>query len=172
MTVYIGIDWSEKKHDLCFLNQVGEVLQTLTIARTPAGFLELEQARRRLGVPVEECVVGIETHHNPLIDFLIERGYTRLYVLPPNAVKSARGRYWQSGSKSDLQDAHLIADMLRTDQAKYHAWVPDWALDPSDPGQDQSHWFSQQGDLAGRQPPAGSLGALLPDRLGDLQQPG
>ena len=27
MTVYIGIDWSEKKHDVCFLNEVGEVLQ-------------------------------------------------------------------------------------------------------------------------------------------------
>jgi transposase len=128
MRVYIGIDWSEKKHDLCFLNQVGEVLQTLTIARTPYGFLELEQARGRLGVEAEECVVGIETHHNPLIDFLIERGYTHLYVLPPNAVKSARGRYWQSGSKSDPQDARLIADMLRTDEAKYHPWSPDGPL--------------------------------------------
>jgi transposase len=128
MRVYIGIDWSEKKHDLCFLNQVGEVLQTLTIARSPHGFLELEQARVRLGVQAEECVVGIETHHNPLIDFLIERGYPKLYVLPPNAVKSARGRYWQSGSKSDPQDAHLIADMLRTDQARYHAWVRDQPL--------------------------------------------
>ncbi len=128
MTVYIGIDWSEKKHDLCFLNQVGEVLQTLTITRSPYGFLEVEQARVRLGVQVEECVVGIETHHTPLIDFLIERGYSKLYVLPPNTVKSARGRYWQSGSKSDPQDAHLIADMLRTDQARYHAWVPDQPL--------------------------------------------
>lgn len=128
MTVYIGIDWSEKKHDLCFLNQVGQVLQTLTIARTPSGFLQLEQARQRVGVQAQECVVGIETHHNLLIDFLIERGYTQLYVLPPNAVKSARGRYWQSGSKSDPQEAHLIADMLRTDLARYHAWVRDQPL--------------------------------------------
>ncbi len=128
MTVYIGIDWSEQKHDLCFLNEVGEVQQTLKIAHTPQGFLEMDKARERLGVKVEECVIGIETAHNILIDFLIEQGYPQLYVLPPNAVKSAQGRYRQSGAKSDPQDARLIADILRTDRHKYHAWVPDQPL--------------------------------------------
>ncbi len=128
MIVYIGIDWSEQKHDLCFLNEVGEVQQTLKIEQTPAGFIALDQARERLGVKAAECVVGIETHHNMLIDFLIERGYPTIYVLPPNAVKSAQGRYRQSGAKSDPHDARLIADMLRTDRDKYHAWVPDSPL--------------------------------------------
>jgi transposase len=128
MTVYIGIDWSEKKHDLCFLNEIGEVQQTLQIQHTPQGFLELDKARERWGVQNSECVIGIETHHNVLVDFLIERGYRRIYILPPNAVKSAQGRYRQSGAKSDPSDARLIADMLRTDQEKYHAWVPDAPL--------------------------------------------
>lgn len=128
MTVYLGIDWSETKHDLCFLNEVGEVLYTLKIDQTPYGYLELEKARKRLGIEVAECVIGIETHHNILIDFLTEQGYCQLYVLPPNAVKSAQGRYRQSGAKSDPQDARLIADMLRTDRDKYPAWVPDSPL--------------------------------------------
>jgi transposase len=59
---------------------------------------------------------------------LIEQRYAHIYVLPPNAVKSAQGRYRQSGAKSDPSDARLIADMLRTDQAQYHAWVPDSPL--------------------------------------------
>lgn len=128
MTVYIGIDWSEQKHDLCFLNEVGEVLQTLKIEQTPLGFLELDKARSRLGILAEECIVGIETHHTMLIDFLIERGYPKIYVLPPNAVKSAQGRFRQSGAKSDPADARLIADMLRTDGNKYPRWVPDSPL--------------------------------------------
>ncbi len=128
MTVYIGIDWSEKKHDLCFVNEIGEVQQSLKIEHTPYGFLELEKARERMGVETSECVIGIETHHNVLVDFLVERGYQRMYVLPPNAVKSSQGRYRQSGAKSDASDARLIADMLRTDQEQYHAWVPDAAL--------------------------------------------
>lgn len=125
MTVYIGIDWSEQKHDVCFLNEIGEMLLTIKIEHTPAGFLELEKARERQGVEISACVLGIETHHNLLVDFLVERGYERLYVLPPNAVKSCQGRYRQSGAKSDPSDAHLIADMLRTDERKYHAWVSD-----------------------------------------------
>ena len=128
MTVYIGIDWSEKKHGLCWMNEVGEVLERLKIDQTPSGFLELEKARKQIGIEVAECVIGIETHHNLLIDFLIERGYVHLYVLPPNAVKSAQGRYRQGGAKSDVADARLIADMLRTDRGKYHAWVPDQPL--------------------------------------------
>ena len=127
-TVYIGIDWSEKKHDLCFLNEVGEVIQIVQILQTPEGYLKLDAARQAMGVAAEECVVGIETSHNVLIDYLIEQGYSRVYILPPNAVKSAQGRYRQSGAKSDQSDAHLIADMLRSDRARYHAWVPDSPL--------------------------------------------
>jgi transposase len=127
-TVYIGIDWSEKKHDLCFLNQVGEVIQIVQIEQTPEGYLKLDAARRATGVQPGECVVGIETNHTVLIDYLIEQGYNRLYILPPNTVKSAQGRYRQSGAKSDQSDARLIADMLRTDGSRYHAWVPDSQL--------------------------------------------
>lgn len=128
MTVYIGMDWSETKHDLCFLNTAGEVLHSLSIPNTPQGYLALDQARQRLGIAPQECVVGIETHHSLLVDYLVEQGYTWIYILPPNAVKSAQGRYRQSGAKSDRQDARLIADMLRTDRDKYVVWVPDSPL--------------------------------------------
>ena len=128
MTVYIGIDWSEKKHDLSYQNEVGEVLTTLTIEHSPNGFLQIEKARARLGVEPAECVVGIETAHNVLIDFLLERGYPQLYVLPPNVVKSAQSIDRQSGAKSDQRDAQLIAKLLRTNRAQYHAWVPDAPL--------------------------------------------
>lgn len=125
MTLYIGIDWSEQKHDLCFLNEIGEVQHTLKIEHSPRGFLEIENARERLGIQTEECVVGIETVHNLLIDFLTQRGYSKIIILPPNVVKSAQGRYRQSGAKSDPSDARLIADILRTDRDKYHAWKAD-----------------------------------------------
>jgi transposase len=128
MKVYLGIDWSERKHDVCMINECGEVLQQLVIAHTPEGFLELDTARRKMGIEARECVVGLETAHNLLVDYLWDQGYEQVYVLPPNAVKSAQGRYRQSGAKSDASDARLIADMLRTDQGRYTAWVADLAL--------------------------------------------
>lgn len=128
MTVYIGIDWSENKHDVCFENEAGEVLLSIVIEHSPKGFKELDQARQRQGVTAKECVVGIETSHTVLMDYLIEQGYEQIYVLPPNAVKSAQGRFRQSGAKSDAKDGRLIADMLRTDRGRYHAWIADSSL--------------------------------------------
>jgi transposase len=128
MRVYIGIDWSEKKHDACFVNEKGEVIQALEIAHSPEGFVKLNKAREQCSVGAGECRVGVETSHNILIDYLVEEGYSQIYVLPPNAVKSAQGRYRQSGAKSDRSDARLIADILRVDGEKYHEWVADSPL--------------------------------------------
>src|SRR5512135_517966 len=38
MTVYIGIDWSEQKHDICYVKENGEVLRNLQVKHTMDGF--------------------------------------------------------------------------------------------------------------------------------------
>lgn len=128
MQVYIGIDWSEKKHDVIFTNQTGAVIQKLVIAHTPVGFHQIDEAREKLEVAAEECIVGIETAHSLLIDFLWARGYVQIYVLPPNVVRSSQGKYRQSGARNDESDARLIADILRTNRDRYYPWLPDRPL--------------------------------------------
>jgi transposase len=128
MLVYIGIDWSQQKHDLCFLNQAGTRLAERTIPHTQTGFAQLEAVREKLGLEVSDCVVGLETAHNILLDHLWDQGYARVYVLPPNLVKSSRGRFRQSRARTDLSDAWLIADILRTDHARLQIWEPDSLL--------------------------------------------
>src|SRR6266545_1822259 len=128
MKVYLGIDWSENKHDICFLHGSGEVLLVLQIEHTLAGFRQLDQAGQSLGVGRQEVVIGLETAHNLLVDYLWDQGYAQIYVLPPNVVNSAQTRYRQSGAKDDAWDARLIADLLRTDQKRYAAWQPDQPL--------------------------------------------
>jgi hypothetical protein len=128
MKVYIGIDWSENKHDVCFMHEMGEVLLVLQIRHTIAGFRQLDQARQSLGVARPEVVIGLETAHNLLVDYLWDQGYEQIYVLPPSVVKSAQTRFRQSGAKDDRWDAHLIADLLRTDLKRYVVWKPDLPL--------------------------------------------
>jgi hypothetical protein len=128
MTVYLGIDWSEKKHDATFLNEEGQIVGQLTLAHTPEGLLSLEQSRQALGVQPQECVVGLETAHNLLIDFLWARAYGQIYVIAPNVVKSSRGRYNQSGARTDQHDSRLLADLLRTDRSRLYPWRPDSVL--------------------------------------------
>lgn len=83
MKVYIGIDWSENKHEVCFLAETGEVVLTQSIAHTIAGFRQLDQARQSLGIDRQEVILGLETVHNLLVDYLWDQGYERIYVLPP-----------------------------------------------------------------------------------------
>ena len=128
MTVYIGIDWSENKHAVCFLDEKGEVTRVQEIAHTLSGFQQLDQARQSLGVGRQEVILGLETAHNLLVDYLWDQGYEQIYVLPPKSVQSAQTRFRQSGAKDDAWDAHLIADLLRTDRHRYSPWKPDLPL--------------------------------------------
>ncbi len=64
MTVYIGIDWSEKKHDVVFLNEQGVIIAQLTMSHSPEGLMNLEKTRQYAGLAREECWVALETAHN------------------------------------------------------------------------------------------------------------
>jgi len=126
--INIGIDWSETHHDICFMNDAGAVITRVTVPHSPDGFLKLETTRQQLGVTANECRVGLETAHNLLIDFLWAKGYSQVYVIPPSVVKGTRGRYRQSGARTDESDAPLLADVLRTDRTRFQPWHPDDAL--------------------------------------------
>ena len=128
MKVYIGMDWSQNKHDLCFLNPAGARLAQLAIPHTVDGFRKFDAVRKRLGVSVDACQIGLETAHNLLIDFLWDQGYSQVFVLHPKMVKGSRGRFRSSAARDDTSDALLIADILRTDQGRLRAWQPDTSL--------------------------------------------
>ena len=99
MEVYIGIDWSQNKHDIVFLNGAGARVARHTIPHNLEGFLKMDAIRQDLGVEPGGCLVGLETAHNLVIDFSWARGDHQVYVIPPNVVKSVRGRYSQSGGR-------------------------------------------------------------------------
>ena len=125
MKVYIGIDWSKDKHDVVFMNSAGSSIAYQTIAANPLGYAAMDERRQQLGAQVEECWVGIETMHNLLLDDLLRRGYSHLFLIPPSLVKDSRGRFGESKANTDRKDAQLLADLLRTDLARLHPWRPD-----------------------------------------------
>jgi transposase len=131
---YLGIDWSQRKHDAAILNRAGACLAELAFPHTPEGFLKLDETLSRLGVEPSDCLVGLETAHtilaqgNILVDFLWGRGYRQIFVVPPSMVRSNRSRYRQSGAQSDPGDALLLADLLRTDRGNLYPWFPDSLL--------------------------------------------
>ena len=94
----------------------------------PAEFAEFEHQREQLKVAPAECVIGIETAHNLLLDYLWGHHYTQVYVIPPNQVNRESQARWPSGARSDPSAAQLLADMLRQDRNRFPVWCPDSVL--------------------------------------------
>ena len=61
-----------------------------------------------------EVIIGIETDRGPWVAALVTAGYQVCAVNPLQAARY-RQRHVVSGAKSDAADAHVLADMVRTD---------------------------------------------------------
>ena len=119
---YVGIDWSDKHHDLCILGDDGNKLESLRIGHSPEGF---ERAHEHIvkHAGTDQVRIAIETKDSLLVDFLLELGYT-LYFLNPKQTDRFRDRHRMSRSKSDSFDAYVLADALRTDSNLFNALSP------------------------------------------------
>jgi len=124
---YFGIDWSQDHHNLCILNEAGARVSQLQFKHSLAGFAQVEVERRKLEVPASECLVGIETTYNLVVDFLLEHDYP-IYVVPPQATNGYRNRQRSSGAHDDESDATLLASIIRTDRASHRRLRPNLAL--------------------------------------------
>ena len=71
--------------------------------------------------------VGIETDRGPWVHALVAAGYEVFAVNPLQAARY-RERHSVSGAKSDRADAHVLADMVRTDSHQLRAVAADSAL--------------------------------------------
>lgn len=121
--IMIGIDWSQDHHDVCLQNEGGGVLAQFRVSHSQTGLTQLREKINQLGITPNQCLVALETNHNILVDFLLAHQFT-VYVLPPAVVKSCRGRFGNSGARTDQSDAHLLADILRTDRQRFTPWYP------------------------------------------------
>jgi transposase len=117
MRLFAGDGRAEDHHDVEVMDQAGKVLARRRLPEGVAGITQLhELIGRHLGEDADaaEVIVGIETGRGPWVTALIAAGYT---VLPVNALQASRyrERHGVSGAKSDGGDAHMLADMVRTD---------------------------------------------------------
>jgi transposase len=115
--LFVGDDWAEDHHDVELQNQTGRVLVRAKLAEGVAGIARLHAL---VGEHLADdndatVVVGIETDRGPWVQALIAAGY-QVYAINPLQVARYRQRHGVSGAKSDSGDAHVLADMVRTDR--------------------------------------------------------
>ena len=117
MRLFVGDDWAEDHHDVEVMSEAGKVLARRRLPEGVAGIAELHAlVGAHLGEDADEAevVVGIETDRGPWVTALIAAGYL---VFPVNPLQASRyrERHGVSRAKSDAGDAHMLADMVRTD---------------------------------------------------------
>ena len=125
--IYVGIDWAEAHHDVCVLDDAGEVLGA---RRIPEGLEGVARLHALLGEHADEpseVVVGIETERGLLVGSLVAAGYT-VYAVNPLAASRYRDRHTVSRAKSDRGDARVLADLVRTDRQHHREVAPDSEL--------------------------------------------
>lgn len=119
--LFVGDDWAEDHHDVELMDASG---RRLAKARLPEGMAGMARLHAMIGQALGDDIdaegdavqvkIGIETDRGPWVQALVAAGYT---VYPVNPLQAARyrERLAVSGAKSDAADAHMLADMVRTD---------------------------------------------------------
>jgi transposase len=116
MRLCVGDDWAQDHHDIEVMDEAGKVLAR---RRLPEGVFGIGQLHELIGrfVPADgaaEVQVGVETDDGPWVTALIAAGYV-VFAVNPLQASRYRGRRGVSGAKSDGGDAHMLADVVRTD---------------------------------------------------------
>ncbi len=117
MRLFAGDDWAEDHHDVEVMDEAGKVLARRRLPEGAAGMTQMHALIGRF-LPEDaddaEVVIGIETDRGPWVAALVAAGYT-VYPVNPLQASRYRERHGVSGAKSDGGDAHMLADMVRTD---------------------------------------------------------
>ena len=124
---FAGIDWGSETHQVCVVDSAGEVSAERAFSHGGAGLAEMAAwTLARAGVEPQAVGVAIEIPHGPVVETMMERGFT-VYSVNPKQLDRFRDRFSPAGAKDDRRDARVLADALRTDSDAFRR------LDPAAP---------------------------------------
>ena len=113
--LFVGDDWAEAHHDVCLMNEAGDVLARRRFSEGLAGIGLLHGLVADHADDPSDVVIGIETDRGLWVQAPVGAGY-QLYAINPLAVARYRDRHHVAGAKSDAGDAKVLADLVRTDR--------------------------------------------------------
>ena len=119
---YVGIDWADKKHDLC-IEIPAEGTQEFDVI--PHRINLIDQWVRSLYARVKGPIaVAIELTRGPLISALQKYDFIVIYPVNPSSLAKYRLAFTPSRAKDDPTDAALAVDMLRRHPERFEPLCP------------------------------------------------
>jgi len=121
-TAIIGMDWADKKHDVCV--QATETKQRKTYQIQHKADKIDEWARslyQRYGGPI---AVALELSKGPIVSALQKYDFLVIFPIDPTTLANYRKAFTPSGAKDDPTDAELALDLLLCHPDRFQALKP------------------------------------------------
>jgi hypothetical protein len=109
---FIGIDWADRKHDICLQVAGADTLEKSVIEHRPAVIdAWARNLRKRFdGRPVAVC---LELSQGPIVSALLEHDFLVIFPVNPSTLAKYRKAFTPSGAKDDPTDAAVALEILR-----------------------------------------------------------
>ncbi len=122
----IGIDWADKKHDICELTVGAARYHYSVIPNTPAGIHNWANDLTKR-YPKKRIAVACELTKGPLIYALAQHKHITIFPINPSTVAKYRQAFTHSGAKDDPSDAFIQAEILEHHMGKLRKIEPETA---------------------------------------------
>lgn len=124
---FAGIDWGSETHYVCVVDSDGKTVGQRSFQHSGTGLAEMtDWLLAAINAQPHDVGVAIEVPHGPVVEALMERGFT-IHAINPKQLDRFRDRWSPAGAKDDRRDAWTLADALRTDNKAFRR------LDPAAP---------------------------------------
>jgi transposase len=121
---YLGIDWADKKHDLCLVDSSSGHKTKQVLPHTPQAIAEYF-TRLRQRYAGQLIAVGLEQSRGPLLFALLRYDFLVIYPLNPTTLAKYREAFTPSRAKDDPSDADYAAELIMKHSDRLKAWHPD-----------------------------------------------
>lgn len=113
---YAGVDWASQSHHVFLTDGDGRKIGERVFRHGGEGLAEMASwLTATSGAPEAGRIqVAIEVPHGPVVETLVERGFT-VHAINPKQMDRFRDRFTLAGAKDDSRDAEVMASALRTD---------------------------------------------------------
>ena len=108
---FVGIDWADKKHDICLQPADSDRREFSTILHSVEEIDEWALTlHKRFGGPI---AVAIELTKGPIVSALQKYDFIIIYPINPTTLSRYREAFSPSGAKDDPTDAELGLDLMQ-----------------------------------------------------------
>jgi hypothetical protein len=121
---YVGIVWSDQKHDLCLVDAAMGRKEFSALAHSSEA-IDTWATSLRARFPGRKIAACLEQSRGPLIYALLKYDFLVLYPINPSTLSNYREAFSPSGAKDDPTDADFLAEIVSTHRDRLRPWQPD-----------------------------------------------